>query len=239
MSRVYLSISSVHGTVDVRKGLPAGYTHVPGSRLQPICRKLGIKFAEALVGFVERGRKARYGWKPLKDGVVVAKRSAPRLLHAAKEREQRASNRPQRTPEMRASDRRRREERDIAHLAAAIRLIYPGCPEPTVLVIAAHACEIGSGRVGRTSTLDIADRAEMAVRAHVRHCRTEYEHLLMNRGRDECAREDAREVVRERIEAILNEWEGGDEDSQALGLPAMGYSPECGNQAPSGGVLHG
>lgn len=73
-----LKIANRYGNVDVRKGLSKSYRHVSGKRLQPLCRRLGIKFAPALVEFEESGPYIR----PVFDGVVVWARSAPKLLEA-------------------------------------------------------------------------------------------------------------------------------------------------------------
>jgi len=42
-----------------------------------------------------------------------------------------------------------------------------------------HACEKYSGRVGRTSKLDLQSKAELAVRAHIRHQYTDYHSRLL------------------------------------------------------------
>lgn len=65
--------------MDIRNGVPGGYTHVRGNRLQPLCNKLRIKYAAALVGW--EGKK-RYGFRPVLDGVVVSSRSAAKLRQA-------------------------------------------------------------------------------------------------------------------------------------------------------------
>jgi hypothetical protein len=44
----------------------------------------------------------------------------------------------------------------------------------------AWACEKYSGRVGRTSLVDLADKAELAVRAYLRHNYTDYEENIPN-----------------------------------------------------------
>ena len=82
-----LAIASDFGSIDVRNRLPKTYIHIKGQRLQPLCRKLGIKFAPALIGF---GGQKRYGYRPIFDGVVISARSAPRLLAAIKDRDDRA-----------------------------------------------------------------------------------------------------------------------------------------------------
>jgi hypothetical protein len=42
-----------------------------------------------------------------------------------------------------------------------------------------RAAVVGSGRVGRTKTLSLEDRAALAARAYIRHHYTEYEHRLV------------------------------------------------------------
>jgi Rad4 beta-hairpin domain 3 len=76
-----------YGNVDGRYGVRKGYVYVRGQRLQSLCRKLGIRFAQALIEF---GGKKRFGYHPIFDGVVVSARSASKLLAAIKEREERA-----------------------------------------------------------------------------------------------------------------------------------------------------
>ena len=89
-----LSIANGYGSVDIRNGLAKAYVHIRGQRLQPLCRKLGIKYAEALVDFEERGRKAKYGWAPRFDGVVISRRSKSKLLQAIAERNAGTAARP-------------------------------------------------------------------------------------------------------------------------------------------------
>lgn len=120
-----LSVADGHGPIDVRRGLSSGYVHVQGKRLQPLCRKLKIKFANALVRF--NGR-SRFGWSPQFDGVVVSTRSAPRLLCAIEERQQRAEKRPPLTDEVRQARRERRQRKDEKRLLAAIFDMFPSIP---------------------------------------------------------------------------------------------------------------
>lgn len=42
-----------------------------------------------------------------------------------------------------------------------------------------HAAVVGSGRVGRTSTLSLQEKAALAARAHIRHHHTDYEDQLV------------------------------------------------------------
>lgn len=76
---------------------------------------------------------------------------------------------------------------------------FPSCPTEEAQTIAAHACKIGSGRVGRSNVADAPIRA--AVIAHIRHEHTNYDSLL-----DHMAREEARDMVREQIYAIADSW---------------------------------
>lgn len=46
-------------------GVPPGYAHIRGQRLQPLCRSLGIRYAPALVSFTRRS--SRYPARPETD----------------------------------------------------------------------------------------------------------------------------------------------------------------------------
>lgn len=88
-----LAIANSYGDVDLtRTSLSKQYSHVRGKRLQPICRKLKIKFARAVVGF--QGEK-QFGYKPLFDGVVVSSRSAQKLSDAIHVRDSKREQRNQ------------------------------------------------------------------------------------------------------------------------------------------------
>lgn len=133
-----LKIANSYGSVDVRGKLARTYVHVPGLRLQPLCRKLGIRYADALVGFSERGRKARFGYGPVLNGVVVSARSAPTLRLAVEERDRRSAERAEREKE-RAERRlaleaaRRAEAERQRRLETEQRLsdLFPRLPEAT------------------------------------------------------------------------------------------------------------
>jgi hypothetical protein len=112
-----LKICNEYGNVEMPP--PRGYTQVKGKRLQPLCRKLGIAFAPAMIGW---GGTKRYP-KPLFDGVVVATRSAPKLVSAIAEREARNS------PEIRAKRRQQRAEREQR---SSPLLAWNGAPERPV-----------------------------------------------------------------------------------------------------------
>ena len=87
-----------------------------------------------------------------------------------------------------------------------IRRYYPRMPSGLETKIAEHACLKYSGRVGRSEAAKRFDEESitLAVVAHVRHTETDYDELLM-RGID---RHDARSVVREKIDRVLERWQG-------------------------------
>lgn len=109
--------------------------------------------------------------------------------------------------QLREADRRQAlDERLVAEMTARIREMYPGCPAVEASRIAEHTCSRGSGRVGRSAAGRELDPAaiDLAVRAHIRHAHTNYDTLLLT-----CAdRAHAREIVAERVEAILRKWRG-------------------------------
>jgi hypothetical protein len=206
-----LKIANSFGNVDVRERLPKAYVHVQGDRLQPLCRKLGINYAQALVGFAKRGK---YGYAPKLNGVVVSARSAPKLLKAIQEREESAATRKPTTPEQRRAARQRKQDRDVERFFAAIKQQFPAMPDAAARSVAARACEIGSGRVGRTCTIPTEEAVALAVQAHVRHNHTQYDEYLdeqMPHAFDceerEEIRAEARDRVHDEVDRIMNEWQ--------------------------------
>jgi hypothetical protein len=101
----------------------------------------------------------------------------------------------------------RREELDaefVARFARRIAELFPGCPSDRAEVIAMHACQKYSGRVGRSAAakrLD-EDAVQLAVAAHVRHAETRYDQLL-TRGME---RWEARDRVRQDVDRVLAGW---------------------------------
>ncbi len=199
MQRVHLAVANDYGSIDVQDSCPKGHVHIRGKRLQPLCRRLGVKYAAALVGF----REYRGQYSPILDGVVVTERSAPKVRQAIAEREERARKR---TPAKRMGERVRKERRDAAEFLGCIKEQFPGCPEPEAERVAAHACTTASGRVGRTRTLDLWERVRRAVVAHVRHHHTDYDSLLAGRLGEE-SRLAARDAVADRVRSVLERWQ--------------------------------
>jgi hypothetical protein len=177
---VELSIANVFGNVDVRRPLPKQYVHVKGERLQPLCRKLKIKFAQALTGFTP-ARSKRYPAKPNLYGVVISSRSAPKLLKAIEDREQR--NPPEKREKAAEAARRRREQQQQAFRTRCCRL---GIYDPE----------------GRTATalrrgyIDEDFAHLMAFKASYRHEHTDYDYCLQMYRDDADCRDAARDMAR-------------------------------------------
>src|SRR6516164_11326689 len=96
-----LKIANSYGNVDVRDGVPNGYEHVRGKRLQPLCRKLGIEFDRALVDIEQSGAYRR----PIFDGVVVPADCAAKLIEAINAR----NNTPAAKAHKQQKERQRKE----------------------------------------------------------------------------------------------------------------------------------
>jgi hypothetical protein len=92
----------------------------------------------------------------------------------------------------------------VAAFAAEIRRHYPKAPAAIAEAIAEHACELHSGRIGRTARAKDfdPDAIDLATRAFIRHQHTRYDELL-GRGVD---REEARALVRGEIDSIAGSW---------------------------------
>jgi hypothetical protein len=102
---------------------------------------------------------------------------------------------------------RAKEDRDLAErMTQEILALYPKCPPEEARRIAEHTAKRGSGRVGRSAAGRALkeDALLLAVRAAVRHRKTNYDDLLAC-GVD---REDARSRVRDRVDEILEKWSG-------------------------------
>lgn len=69
------------------------------------------------------------------------------------------------------------DQQYIAAFARSIRSRYPNCPKGRELIIAQHACEKHSGRIGRTAKAKEFDEKmiDLAVEAHIRHAETNYD----------------------------------------------------------------
>ena len=94
----------------------------------------------------------------------------------------------------------------VKRFAERVRQFYPTCPSETAISIAEHACTKYSGRVGRSAAAKALDEyaVRLAVVAHVRHVKTQYDKLLMNGWE----RVEARLRVEEAVQLVLAKWQG-------------------------------
>jgi hypothetical protein len=111
-----------------------------------------------------------------------------------------------RRQEREAERRAELDEEYVRRFAARVRELFPRCPVGRERVIAEHACRKYSGRVGRSAAAKSFDETaiRLAVVAHVRHAETNYDEYLARSG----DREDARARVRERVDTVLDKWQG-------------------------------
>ncbi|KAH7160832.1 hypothetical protein EDB81DRAFT_783252 [Dactylonectria macrodidyma] len=108
------------------------------------------------------------------------------------------------TKNKRQSDVKRRDDANEKEFETAIRRIFPEIPEDSLQKVIKRALQKRSGRVGRTSTLPVQDRAQLAVAAHVRHCHTQYDKLV----RGPMSKNDAREKIKGEALRVLSQWRG-------------------------------
>lgn len=123
----------------------------------------------------------------------------------------------------RSRERRAAQEVEFrAWFDAAVRRLFPSIPAADRTAIVAHACEVGSGRVGRVAAAKAHDDEPvvLAVRAHIRHEHTDYDDRLAAAGAGQpfgrCSRDDrkaARKAIAGELEAVVRAWaaprEGG------------------------------
>jgi hypothetical protein len=107
-------------------------------------------------------------------------------------------------------DAERRAEQDqeyIARFAKSVRKYYPHCPDGHEQIIAEHACQKYSGRVGRSAEAKSLDERAilLAVVAHIWHRETNYDELLKH-GLD---RSLARSRVEDKVDRVLTQWKIG------------------------------
>ncbi|KAI1420715.1 hypothetical protein F5Y12DRAFT_771647 [Xylaria sp. FL1777] len=97
---------------------------------------------------------------------------------------------------------RKHDESLEKRFSEAIRKSFPRIPHEELRMLMRRATAKGEGRVGRTGTIGIAEKARLAVQAHIRHTKTNYEELL----RSGCNRESARAQTSQRTFDLLREW---------------------------------
>ena len=113
--------------------------------------------------------------------------------------------------EIRARRREREAERRaemdheyVMRFAARVRELFPNRPAGREQVIAEHACQKYSGRVGRSAGAKNLDEEfiRLAVIAHIRHAETNYDEFLAQ-GME---RREARSEAQDEIDQVLARW---------------------------------
>jgi hypothetical protein len=135
-----------------------------------------------------------------RQGILAEPEAIERALAESEaDSEERASRR-----EREAVRRESLDRKYVAEFAQAIREQFPCVPSGADIKIAEHACLKHSGRVGRSAAAKSfePEAVFLAVRAHVRHAYTDYDELLFKYD----DRHLARGMVREKIEAVLDDW---------------------------------
>jgi len=96
------------------------------------------------------------------------------------------------------------DKKYVASFAEQVRQLFSNCPAGREQIIAEHACQKYSGRVGRSARAKALDEKSilLAVVAHIRHIETNYDELLMQ-GMD---RSSARDEVKDMIDKVLENW---------------------------------
>ncbi|MCJ1377804.1 hypothetical protein MMC17_000900 [Xylographa soralifera] len=119
--------------------------------------------------------------------------------------------------------------RDDKKSRAAIRRLFPCMPIDSAENILEHGFQKGSGRVGRTTTLDEDRKVKLAVEAHIRHNFTPYEKLLRESKdgdvADDRRRERARAIIRPQVLEILAQWSSGPWPEVAASLTSVAVAP--------------
>jgi hypothetical protein len=82
--------------------------------------------------------------------------------------------------------------------------IFPKLPEEEVGPLLKHMLKKRSGRVGRSTDIDLNEMVVLGVRAHVRHTHTDYDALL----KGGMSRDKARETIKPAVDRIVKVWSG-------------------------------
>ena len=136
--------------------------------------------------------------------VVVDKKNRPLGLRCPKEVYDAVQAGHQATADKRARAVQRRDAALEGNFEEAVLKFFPKTPREYIPQIVKHALEKRSGRVGRTGTVELEAKVNLAVRAHIRHCHTDYDKLL----RTGMARHVARNQISQRLNEVAMQWGG-------------------------------
>lgn len=172
------------------RSIPAGYSFVPKGNVYITgnCRRQALGAHDAVYVVVNS--------KNEQIGIAV-----PHAVHQEVRRME-VETRAERTKNVEKRDATIEKEFD-----KVIREEFPHMPAATLPRVLSTALKKGKGKVGRTSTLSMRQKAHLAVRAHIRHCHTPYDRLMGVQG-GSLARQKAREAVQSEVDSIARCWRG-------------------------------
>jgi len=104
-----------------------------------------------------------------------------------------------------------KDQRDITHARDLLFQHFPRIPRDSAEEILKHGFLKGSGRVGRSTTLDEELKIELAVNAHIRHRFTNYDSLYSQLKTTNIAgdlKKQARTKVYDQVNQIAYSWRG-------------------------------
>ena len=135
-----------------------------------------------------------------RQGLLVEESALQRAEQECLEDEDLRSHRREREAERRAE----LDQEYVSAFAKRVRELFPNCPAGREQVIAEHACQKYSGRVGRSAQAKNLDEKSilLAVIAHIRHAETNYDKFLAQG----IERSLAREHVQDEIDKVLDRW---------------------------------
>ena len=135
-----------------------------------------------------------------RQGILVEEAALQRAEQECLADEEVRARRNERQAEKRAG----LDQEYVSSFARRVRELYPYCPEGREQIIAEHACQKYSGRVGRSAQAKQLDEKSimLAVIAHIRHAETNYDELLFQ-GKE---RWEARDEVEDEIDKVMKCW---------------------------------
>ncbi|KAI1809262.1 hypothetical protein GGS20DRAFT_590831 [Poronia punctata] len=179
------AFSTVEPTVSASSPMPPKYKFVPKGNpyVTRHCRQRTQAARQVVYVVVDKRRKPIGIRVP--QSIYVAVIESEKETHS--EREQAVTQRDE------ALKKRFSEE---------ILARFPCMPSEEVPKIINRAMKKHAGRVGRTGTMELSEKAFLAVQAHVRHTKTDYDKLL----KDGTQYEAARSLILPKVREVLVQW---------------------------------
>ncbi|KAI9796583.1 MAG: hypothetical protein M1835_003719 [Candelina submexicana] len=120
-----------------------------------------------------------------------------------------------------------KDGKDLDKARGVLLKLYPRVPLESAELILSHGYLKGSGRVGRTSTLDDEEKMKLATAAHIRHKLTNYESLLRERRKEarrhghnnENVRDEVRKQISQDVQRIIKSWSPAKNTAAQLSTP--------------------